>query len=53
MSDLGGKSADKAVFAAVSLALSGRQRGRSSRRYQLGAVAGRPASGCSSWFLIT
>src|SRR5580692_94591 len=28
----GGKSADKAVFAAESLALSGRHRGRSSRR---------------------
>jgi len=37
---LGGKSADKAVYAAVSQALSGRQRGRSSRWSQPGMRAG-------------
>ena len=41
----GGKSADKAVCAAESLALSGRQRGRSSRRGQPGRDAGVVASG--------
>src|SRR6266568_4102894 len=45
----GGKSADKAVCAAESLALSGRQRGRSSRRGQPGRDAGMAASG--RWWL--
>ncbi len=38
----GGKSADKAVCAAESLALSGRQRGRSSRRVSLAGMRGGP-----------
>ena len=41
----GGKSADKAVCAAVSQALSGRQRGRSSRHRQPGRHGGVAASG--------
>ena len=45
----GGKSADKAVCAAESLTLSGRQRGRSSRRGQPDRDAGwlqAAAGGC-------
>jgi hypothetical protein len=41
----GGKSAGKAVCAAVSQALSGRQRGRSSRLWQPCRLEGVPQAG--------